>query len=443
MRNQPKSVSWELNGTCAIAVLALVIGLTTSASADDWPQWRGPTRDDVWRETGLVEKFAGPQVPIRWRAKIGSGYSGPTIAQGRVYVTDRVGEPKQIERVHCFDENDGRVVWSYEYDCPYSKVGYVAGPRASVGIDDGRAYALGTMGNLHCFDAATGKILWQHDLNLEYRIQMPIWGITGSPLIHEDLLIVQVGGEGACVVAFDKKTGVERWRALDDRASYAAPILVEQAGKKVCLVVTGDNVVGLDASSGEVYWTVPWPPKNMPIGVATPIVNGDRVFCTSFYDGSLMIKLGGDKTPTAEKLWLRVGRDEKQTDALQSIITTPLFLGDYVYGVDSYGQLRCLDAKTGDRVWEDLTAVPKARWSTIHLTQNTDGRTWMFNERGELIIAKLSPQRFEEISRAKLIEPTLAQLPQRGGVCWTHPGYANKRIFIRNDEEIVCGELAQ
>jgi len=426
------------------ASLSLALGAAFASAlayGDDWPQWRGPTRDDVWRETGLIEKFAGDHVPIRWRVPVGAGYSGPTIYQGRVYVTDRVDEPKQIERVHCFAEDDGKKLWSHSYDCEYSKVGYVAGPRASVGCDDGRAYSLGTMGHLFCFDAADGKILWAHDLNLEYQIQMPIWGITASPLIFEDLLIVQVGGKNACIVAFDKKTGVERWRALDDRASYAAPILVEQGEKKVVVCMTGDNVVGIDPKSGEVYWTVPFPPKNMPIGVATPVASGNRVFCTSFYDGSLMIKLD-DKAPAAEKQWLRVGRDEKQTDALQSIIATPLFLGDYVYGVDSYGQLRCLDAKNGDRLWENLTAVPAGRWSTIHFTQNVDGRTWMFNERGELIIAKLSPQGYDEISRAKLIDPTTEQLRQRGGVCWSHPGYANKRVFIRNDAELVCGELA-
>ncbi|MCE9606974.1 MAG: PQQ-like beta-propeller repeat protein [Planctomycetia bacterium] len=415
--------------------------LACTARADDWPQWRGPTRDDVWRETGLIEKFAGEQVPIRWRVPVGSGYSGPSVYQGRVYLTDRIVEPAQIERVHCFDEASGKTIWSYTYDCPYAKVGYQAGPRASVGCDEGRVYALGTMGHLHCFDAAKGTVLWKHELAPEYKIDMPIWGITASPLVEGDLIIVQVGGEHACLVAFDKRTGVEKWKSVDDRASYAAPIIVEQAGKRVVVCMTGDNVVGLDPATGGVYWTVPFPPKNMPIGVSTPVVSGDRVFMTSFYDGSLLLKLNAE-TPTAEKLWLRVGANEKKTDALQSIIATPLFLGDYVYGVDSYGQLRCLEAKTGDRVWENITAVPPGRWSTIHLTQNVDGRTWMFNERGELIIAKLSPAGYEELSRAKLLAPTSDQLPQRGGVCWSHPAYANKRVFARSDLELVCGELA-
>jgi outer membrane protein assembly factor BamB len=153
-----------------------------------------------------------------------------------------------------------------------------------------------------------------------------------------------------------------------------------------------------------------------------------------------MLKLASDKLQV-EQVWRRLGPNEQHTDSLHSIISTPYLHGDYVFGVDSYGELRCLDAQTGDRVWENLTATPKARWSTIHMVQNGD-RTWMFNERGELIIAKLSSEGFEEISRAKLIEPTKAQLPQRGGVCWAHPAFAYKQVFARNDEELVCASLA-
>jgi outer membrane protein assembly factor BamB len=421
--------------------LAIVAALTTVvARGDDWPQWRGPTRDGVWRETGVVEKFAGPEVPIRWRVPVGNGYSGPTVAAGRVYVTDRIVEPAQQERILCFDEQTGKPLWTVVYDCMYARVGYQAGPRAGVTFDDGRVYALGTMGHLHCLDAATGAVVWKHDLDAVYQIQMPIWGIAASPLVEGDLLIVQVGGKSACLVAFDKKTGAERWRALDDQASYAAPIIVPQAGRRVLVCLTGDNVVGLDPQTGKVYWTEPFAPSRMAIGVATPIFDAGRLMVTSFYDGSLMLKLDPAEMK-ATKLWHRVGRDEKHTDAIHSIISTPLFLGNYVYGCDSYGELRCLDAATGDRVWENTTATPPARWSTIHFVRNDD-KVWLFNERGELIIARLSPQGYTELSRAKLIAPTTAQLGQRGGVCWSHPAFANRSVFIRNDEELVCGDLA-
>jgi outer membrane protein assembly factor BamB len=416
--------------------------LVGSTFADDWPQWRGPQRDGVWRETGILEKFASPEIPIKWRAPISSGYSGPTVAEGRVYVTDRVVEPKQIERVHCFDEQTGKSLWTQAYDCVYSGVGYDAGPRASVSIDAGRAYSLGAMGHAFCFDAATGDVLWQRDLNKDYAIEMPIWGISASPLVYGDLVIYQIGGANdACLVALDKKTGKERWRALPDRASYAAPIIVKQAGKDVLVCWTGDHVVGLNPLTGASYWQHEFQPTRMVISITTPVLDDNRIFVSSFYDGSLMLRLKPNET-AVEQIWRRLGRDEQHTDSLHSIISTPLLEGDYVYGVDSYGELRCLDAKTGDRIWESLEAVPKNRWATIHMVKNGN-RIIMFNEQGEIVIARLSPKGFEEISRAKLLEPTTAQLNRRGeGVCWSHPAYANKCVFARNDNELVCADLS-
>lgn len=414
--------------------------ITIVVLGDDWPQWRGTQRDGVWRETGIVEKFASDQLTPEWRVEIGSGYCGPTIANGRVYVTDRVTKRGESERVHCFDEKTGQSIWSYEYDCAYGRIGYPAGPRASVTIDDGKAYALGATGRLHVFDAEKGRLLWQKDMDQEYTIQMPVWGIAAAPLICSDLVILHIGGQRACVVALSKDTGKEAWKALDDRAQYTAPVLIEQAGKPVVLCWTGDSVAGLAAKTGEVLWRYPWKPVKMPIGIATPVIEKDRVFFTSFYDGSLMLRLRQDK-PDIDKLWQISGRDERNTEALHSIISTPVFENGYIYGVDSYGELRCLDANDGHRLWEDNTAVPTARWSTIHFVKNGD-RYFLFNERGDLIIARLSPKGYDEISRAHLLEPTLDQLRQRGGVCWSHPGFANKHFFARNDKELVCVNLA-
>jgi outer membrane protein assembly factor BamB len=421
---------------CVFAAFALG---GESLRADDWPQWRGPTRDDVWKETGLTDKFSHPRLRLRWHVPVGSGYSGPTVADGRVFVTDRETEPAEREQVHCFDWKTGRSLWNYGYACPYKNVGYMAGPRACVSIDDGRAYCLGTMGHLHCIDAASGRVLWKKTPSVDYQVRMPTWGITSAPLVDGDLLIVQIGADhGACLIAFDKKTGAEQWRALNDPASYSAPIIIRQAGKPVLVCWTGENVVGLDPASGKVYWKYPLHQARMVINVPTPIVDRDRLFVTCFFDGSLMLKLDPNEL-SVEKVWRRQGPSEKQTDALHAMISNPCMLGDYVYGVDSYGELRCLDAKTGDRVWEDLSAVPKARWATIHMVRNGE-RMWMFNERGEVLIGTFSPQGFHEISRAKLIEPTTDQLER--GVCWSHPAYAYKHIFARNDKELVAASLA-
>ncbi len=423
-------------GMFAVAVLGLLIA--GSVAADDWPQWRGTHRDGTWAEDGLLKKFPESLEP-EWTVELGSGYSGPTVSDRRVYVTDRT---QRTERVHCFDSKSGNNLWTHEYPAQYT-VSYKAGPRASVTIDDGRAYALGAMGHLHCLDAGSGAVLWEKDLQKVYQIRMPTWGIAAAPLIYDDLVILQIGGaNGACMIGLDKKSGDEEWRALNDRASYSSPILTRQAGKDVCVCWTGDSVAGLNPETGDVYWRFPFPPRGRgPIGIATPILQGDRLFVTSFYEGSLMLRLPPNAL-TVEKVWQRAGGSEQDTDALHSIISTPVWIGDHIYGVDSYGEFRCLEAKTGDRVWEDQTATPKARWSTIHFVQNGK-TTWMLNERGDLIIARLSPSGFQEISRVNIIEPTTKQLPRRGGVCWSHPAYADKHIFMRNDNKLICVSLEE
>ncbi len=411
--------------------------------AEDWPQWRGPRRDGTWNETGIVEKFDSAQIPLRWKIPLGPGYSGPSVAAGRVFITDRQKtDAEASERIVCLDAETGQTNWVVEYPCEYVKIGYTAGPRANVTIDGEQAFAIGAMGHTYCLSVADGKTLWKRDLNRDYQIDMPIWGIAAAPLVVDSLVILHIGGsDGACLVALDRNSGQERWRALSDRGQYSAPILIEQAGRQVVVCWTGDSVAGLALEDGKVLWRYEFRPRNMPIGIATPIVDRGTLFVTSFYDGSLLLKLS-TQSPTVEKIWQRCGTSETQTDALQSIISTPLFFGDHLYGADSYGELRCLDPKTGDRIWEDLTATPKARWSNIHFVRNAD-KVWMFNERGELIISELSPQGFKEISRASLIAPTLAQLNQRKGVCWSHPAFANRHVFIRNDESIVCASLAK
>jgi len=424
------------------SLFALMVAVVrpSAVRADDWPQWRGPTRDGVWHETGIVNRFESAELKPRWRVPISAGYSGPTVADGRVYVTDRVAEPEQIERVHCFDWKTGEKIWSHSYDCAYRNISYTAGPRASVTIDDGRAYSLGTMGHLFCFEAASGKILWQHELDSEYKVRMPDWGLSAAPLIENGLVILQVGGEHACLVAFDKVTGDERWRAMDDTASYSAPIVIEQAGRRVLVCWAGQHLAGLEPASGKVLWEYPFKPSQMVLAISTPVVEKDHLFVTGFYDGSLMLRLNENK-PAVEKIWRRVGANEKQTDSLQSLMVTPYLKNNYIYGVDSYGELRCLAGDTGDRIWEALPAGRKVRWFNIHMVENQD-KIWMFNERGELAITRLSPQGYQEISKAKLIKPTREQLNERGGVCWAHPAFAYRHVFARNDEELLAADLS-
>lgn len=427
--------------TLIFLMAAACLGAASPHPGDEWPQWRGARRDGVWRETGLVEKFSSAEIPLKWRAPIGAGFSGPTIAAGRVYVSDRLTEPAEAERVHCFEWQTGRRLWTHSYPCRYGDIGYKAGPRASVLVEDGRAYSLGAVGHLVCLDAENGTLLWGRDLRTEYKIRMPDWGIAAAPLVEGDLLIVQIAGQdNACLCAFDKRTGAPRWQALPDLASYSAPIVVDQAGHRVLICQTGDRVVGVDPRDGRLYWEYPLPWKSWPIGIPTPVVAGDLVLISNASQGSLVMRLAADK-PEMKVLWHLRRQDVPDKKALHCLNSTPYVEGDHIYGADQRGVLRCLHLLTGQQVWEDNSAVHEDRFATVHLVQNGP-RTWLFNERGELIIARLTPDGFHEISRAKLIDPTVEQAQLRGGVAWSHPAFAYRHVFARNDKELVCADLA-
>ena len=206
----------------------LFAAATYPAIADDWPQWGGPQRDSVWREEGIVETLPAVDpktgmLPRKWTAKIGSGYAGPAVADGRVFVTDRIAD-QNLERVLCFDAETGKELWKHEYEARYT-ISYPLGPRATPTVDGNRVYTLGAMGNLFCFDVATGQIVWQKNLPADFGTKIPAWGMAGAPLVDGDQLIVLAGGTpGAMVVSLDKQTGKERWRALDGpEPGYCAP----------------------------------------------------------------------------------------------------------------------------------------------------------------------------------------------------------------------------
>ncbi len=437
----------QLNKTPqTLVAFGVLVVFGSIASSEDYPQWRGVHRDGVLTETDLVTELPEGELAPKWSVAIGSGYSGPTVANGRVFVTDRgFGDSdNKVERILCLDAETGQEQWKHSYEVNYNddqyNIGYKAGPRAAVTVHQGKAFSVGAMGHFFCLDVTSGKVIWKRELAPEFDVKMPIWGITAAPLVFEDLVIqIVAGSDGACVVGFDLETGKERWRALDELAGYSAPIMIRQGDQEVAVCWTGQSVTGLNPRTGETFWRFAMEPRNMPIGVATPIVSGKHLFVSSFYDGSMLMELDPSQ-PKAKKVWRRIGQSEKNTDSLHCMISTPLIKGEHIYGVDSYGELRCLDLLTGDRVWEDLTAVPRARWATIH-TLRDGNREIMLNDQGELIFARLSPAGFQETSRAKLLSPTLRQLPRRNGVTWAHPAIANGMIFARNDQKLIAASL--
>ncbi|MDF1859437.1 MAG: PQQ-binding-like beta-propeller repeat protein [Verrucomicrobiales bacterium] len=447
MRNTSHVNSKKIKALLLVATLLLSPAF---GGAGDWPEFRGTDRNAVWEADGLVENFEGMANPLPrvWSTPVGAGYSGPTVSGDSVYLMDRgaPGDATEVERIVCVDRTTGKPKWIHSYPCVYSDVGYAVGPRSSVTIRDGRAWALGMMGHLHCLDAASGQVIWAKDLAKDYKIDMPIWGLTASPLVEGGTLVAQIsaGPDEACVVGLDPATGAEKWKLFSDKGSYVSPVVIDQAGKRVTIVWTGERIAGIDAATGTLYWEVPTKPNKMPINVPGPAFNADhtKMFLSVFYDGSRLIEL--DQTnPAAKELWHRQGINERKTDALHCMISPPFFRGEHIFGIDSYGQLRCLDPENGNRIWENLTALPQERWSTGFTAQNGEN-TWIVNERGEIMITRFTLEGFEEIDRAALIEPTTPLKQRREGtVMWSYPAFAGTQVFVRNDRQLICVELGK
>lgn len=435
-----------MNRTALTLVLAFGIGPLV---ADDWPEWRGKGRLGVWNETGILDEFPKQGLAFKWRTAIRGGFAGPAVSSGRVFVTDFVRgvNTKGTERILCLDEKTGAVLWTQQWDVDYIGLmqTYAIGPRATPTVDGDYVYVLGAKGALVCLKVKTGEIVWKKDFVKDYDTQVPTWGMTGAPLIDGARVIAVAGGAGnAKVMAFDKLTGKEIWRALNsekEEPGYAQPILFDAAGKRQLIIWHPRALVSLEPATGKVNWEQPFRSHNS-VALTTPVMHDTRLLISSFYNGSMLMDVS---KPQATKLWQGKSESEINTDGLHAIIATPVFDGDYIYGVCSYGQFRCLRSSTGERVWETLAVTgEKARWATAMIVRHGD-RFFINNDRGELIIANLSPDGYREISRTKLIKPTSnpGNRRQTPEVNWSQPAYANKHIFARNDEEILSASLAK
>jgi len=429
-------------------MVGAVVAAAVPASAEDWPEWRGAGRTGEWHEDGILERFPEGGLSYTWRVPIGGGYSGPAVAAGRVFVTDfKAGKGTQgTERVLCLDEKSGKVLWAHEWPADYAGIQdtYATGPRATPTVDGDRVYVLGTMGALLCLNARSGELLWRKDFIEDYGTEVPAWGMTGAPLVDGDLLIALVGGKpDAKVVAFDKRTGKETWRALSSKSEpgYAPPLVVEGGGVRQLIIWHPEALSALDPASGKLYWEHPFDVQ-LGMTVASPVFDGGRILVSAFFDGSMLVKLDADK-PGARVLWQGESESEVETEGLHALITTPVLNGNHVYGICSYGQLRALDARTGERLWDSIELTrEKVRWAAGLIVRQGE-RYFVSTDRGELVIARFTPEGYEEIDRTALIEPTSPASRRRelGAVHWSHPAYANRHIVVRNDKEIVRASL--
>jgi outer membrane protein assembly factor BamB len=446
-------------------VIVAVACLTATARADEWPQWMGPQRDAIWRERGLATSVPAAGLPVKWRVPVAGGYAGPAVAGGRVFVTDYVAREGELvngpndrtvrtgtERVLCLDAATGGLLWKHEQDCAYS-LSYASGPRCTPTVADGRVYTVGAEGDLLCLEATTGRVLWSKSFHRDYAAPTPIWGFCGHPLVAGDLLICLVGGPGSVAVAFDRVTGQERWKAITaSESGYCPPTMIGEGAARELLIWDADNLNGLDPATGRVRWSQPLKPM-YGMSIMAPQVADTSLGRVLFASGigrvaALFALPAGDAPPSL--LWRGAPKS-----AVYCANSTPFIAGDVLYGCDcDTGALTAVAIADGRRLWETLAPTTggerRSKHGTAFLVRQAEPvagdppaatRTWIFSETGDLILARLSPERYEELGRMRVVEPTNECFGRE--VVWSHPAFAGGCIFVRNDRELVCVTAAR
>jgi outer membrane protein assembly factor BamB len=403
-----------------LAATSILTG-AAAATVGDWPQWRGPERDSVWQPDGLPDKLPATLTP-RWRRPIGGGYGGVAVSGGRVFVMDRQKGPPEIERILCLDAATGKQIWEHRYPVSYGKLDYGNGPRATPNVHARRVYAIGALGHLHCLDAASGRVLWSRDTVKEFHGQVPTWGHACSPLVDGDRVVVQPGGTpDACLVALDAATGNELWRSLPDRPGYSSPVILSGEGWRELVFWTAEHLAALEPATGKVLWKVPFGPINYDVAIADPVFDVGVVLVSNYWTGSKAVRLD-DRGQKPVVAW-----EGKQLSLLMS---TPLVRNGHAYALDRFRGLKCIELRTGKVKWEDQHVTPRGTNPQASLVWAGD-KALIFNEKGELQLASLTPEGFRSLGKAIVLS----------GLTWAHPAYADGCVFARNDEEIVCVPL--
>lgn len=431
------------------SIILVISALATAAQADDWPQWLGLNRDAIWREQGIVEAFPANGLPVKWRAPVSYGYGGPAVVADKVFVMDYhtdgdvknnpggVTELKGQERVLCFNAISGTTVWEHAYEQPY-KISYAGGPRCTPTVQDGKVYSLGAQGRLTCLDADTGQLIWQKSLPETYRTETAIWGYASHPLVDGDLLYTLAGGEGSVCIALNKHTGEQVWSALTaNEPGYNAPTMIEHAGAKQLLIWTPEGLNSLNPKTGHIYWTIELKP-----GFAMSIMGvrklGKYLYASAIGNISALIELD-DQEPAAKVVW----RGNVKNSVFCSN-STPFLHDGTIYGCDvETGALMAVKMENGERLWQTTKPTDnsprRSRHATAFIVKN-GGRYFLFNELGDLIVADLSPEGYKELGRFHVLEPTNEAFGR--DVVWSHPAFARRCMFARNDKELVCVDLS-
>ncbi len=405
-----------------LACLPILL-LSSFAHAADWPQWLGPNRDGVSSEKVAPWQEAPKRV---WSARVGEGHSSPIVAGGKVVLHTKI-DGKNEESLSAYDAATGEVLWTHSYPRGEFNGLYGNGPRATPCCVDDKLYAYGATGILTCCNAGTGEQLWQVDALAKFKAPNLKFGISSSPLVEGDKVVVMVG-KGASVVAFDRINGIVLWEALKDPASYASPIATGEGKERQLLFLTQQGVVSLNPADGTLLWKSPLV-DILNESSTTPVRVGDMLLASSVTFGSVGLKVQTkDGKPVPEQVW--------KNSSLTCYFSTPVPVGaDHIYMVTGsifppppQARLSCVDAKTGKELWR------KDRVGKYHasLLRTGDERLLFLDDAGNLILLDPNPKEYRELARSKIC-----------GETWAHPAMADGKLYLRDDKELICLDVGK
>jgi len=397
------------------AILLLALAQQALAqSAASWPQWRGPNRDGISKETGLLKQWPAEGPPLVWKASgAGGGYSSFSVANGKLYTMGLRGER---EFVVAFDVATGKEAWATPHGSAFRN-DRGDGPRGTPTVDGDRVYALGGSGDLTAFEARTGKIVWSKNVLQEFGGSNITWGISESPLVLGNKVLVNAGGPGASIVALNKDNGAVIWKSQSDRAGYSSAIPVELNGTTQVVFFTAQRAVGLDAKDGRLLWEY-GKPSNRVANVATPIARGNRVFISSDYGtGGGVVEISADNS--AKEIWF--------TQDMRNHHSSSVLIGDYLYGFSS-AILTAIRFDTGEIAWRDRSV---GKGSLVF----ADGNLYCFSENGIVGLVEATPTGYKEKGRFRLAQGNLPT--------WTHPVVVGGRLYLRDQDTIYAYDVRQ
>jgi len=380
----------------------------------NWPQWRGPNRDGISKETGLLKQWPAQGPALVWKASgAGSGYSSFSIANGRLYT---MGVRGDREYVIAFDITNGKEVWSTPHGSAFRN-DRGDGPRGTPTIDGDRLYALGGSGDLSCMDAKTGKIVWTKNVLREFGGSNIQWGISESPLVIGNKVLVNAGGRNASIVALNKDNGAVIWKSQSDEAGYSSAIPLQVNGGTQVVFFTAQRALGLDVNDGTLLWEY-GRAANGTANVATPIARGNRVFISSGYGtGGGLVEIKADNK--AQELYF--------TRDMRNHHSSSVLVGDYLYGF-SESILTAMKFDTGEIAWRDRSV---GKGSLVY----ADGNLYCYSENGVVGLVEATPTGYHEKGRFRIQQ---GELPT-----WTHPVVAGGRLYLRDQDTIYAFDVKQ